>query len=93
MNYFHGHMEGILKNFSDLLRQWRKDNGLKQSAAAKELGVSTATWGHWEEKIRFPTVGNLIALSRYTKIPVALFICPDGHHCPLSGLTKSKKTT
>ena len=36
-------MEATQRGFSILLRQWRKDHGLKESVAARELGVSTAT--------------------------------------------------
>ena len=83
-------MEEALKNLSDLLREWRKENGVKETAAAEELGVGTATWGHWEEGVRFPSLKNLVALSRYTNIPIQHFFCPDRHRCPFRGETTCK---
>lgn len=78
-------MEKILRNFSEVLREWRKEHGVKRDVAAKELGVSAATWGHWEAKARFPSLENLVALSRYTKIPVQHFFCPYKDRCPFTG--------
>jgi transcriptional regulator with XRE-family HTH domain len=75
-------MDKALQNLSDLLRQWRKENGVKETVAARELGVSTATWGHWEEGVRFPTADNLVALARYTNIPIQHFFCPNRDRCP-----------
>jgi transcriptional regulator with XRE-family HTH domain len=83
-------MEEALKNLSDLLREWRKANGVKETAAAEELGVGAATWGHWEEGVRFPSLKNLLALSRYTKIPVQHFFCPNRHRCPFRSDTTCK---
>ncbi|MCX6971227.1 MAG: helix-turn-helix transcriptional regulator [Verrucomicrobia bacterium] len=75
-------MDETLKNLSDLLRKWRKEHGIKETAAAEELGVGAATWGHWEEGVRLPTLKNLVALSRYTGIPLQHFFCPNRHRCP-----------
>ena len=80
--YYRRTMEGFSGNFAVLLRQWRKERGVKESVAAKELGVSTATWGHWETGARFPSAKNLLALSRYTKIPIEHFFCTNRHRCP-----------
>lgn len=71
-----------MEDFPRLLRQWRKERGLKLDAAAQKLGVSKSTWGHWEDGKRFPQAGNLIALSQYTKIPLQHFFCPNRHRCP-----------
>ena len=83
-------MDETLKNLSELLRQWRKDHGVKETAAAEELGVGAATWGHWEEGVRLPTLKNLIALSRYTGIPIQHFFCPNRHRCPFRDEDRSK---
>ena len=77
-------MKKVLRHFSDVLRQWRKEHGLKQSAAAKELGVSASTWGHWEARARFPSLENLVALSRYTKIPIQHFFLSYKDLCPIT---------
>lgn len=68
-------MDERLKALSHQLRKWRLENGIKQEVAANELGVSAATWGHWEVGIRFPSPENLLALSQYTRIPIQEFFC------------------
>jgi len=75
-------MDGNSEGFAAILRQWRLERGLKESVAAKELGVATATWGHWETGTRFPSARNLLALSRHTKIPIEHFFCTNRHRCP-----------
>ena len=71
-----------MKNFPGLLRMWRKERGLKMEEVAMEIGVSKATWGHWEGGRRFPQAENLLALSQYTKIPIQHFFCPNRNRCP-----------
>jgi transcriptional regulator with XRE-family HTH domain len=83
-------MDKRLRNLAVLLRQWRAEHGVKEAGAAKELGVSTATWGHWEEGTRFPTANNLVALSEYTRIPIQHFFCPNRSRCPFSGKTDGR---
>lgn len=70
------------QHIAHVIRDWRRSRGLKISVAARELGVSTATWGHWEEARRTPTVSNLQLLSLYTKIPIQYFFCPHHRKCP-----------
>ncbi len=72
----------VTKAFGAILREWRAERGTKMSVAASELGVSTATWGHWEEDRRFPNLDNLLLLSKYTGIPVQHFLCPNRSRCP-----------
>jgi DNA-binding transcriptional regulator YiaG len=71
-------------HIAHVIHEWRSYRGLKISVAARELGVSTATWGHWEEGRRTPTVSNLQLLSIYTKIPVQHFLCPHHKQCPFA---------
>jgi len=61
---------------------WREKNGLKTEAAAAEMGVSTAAWGHWETGARFPQGKELIKLSSYTGLPVHMLLCPHAESCP-----------
>ncbi len=77
-------VEIVTKEFAALLRKWREMNEIKISVAASELGVSTATWGHWEEARRFPNLDNLLLLSKYTEIPVQHFLCPNRSRCPFN---------
>jgi transcriptional regulator with XRE-family HTH domain len=73
-----------LSNLPRVLRQWRKEQGIKQAVAASAVGVSSATWGHWEVGIRFPSAENLLALSQYTKIPIQYFFRSDAEQYPLN---------
>jgi|GEM_PF-2855409 len=66
-----------------VLREWRLRKGLKISAVAGDLRVSTAAWGHWETGARFPQGKDLIRLSAYTGIPLPQLICPHAEACPL----------
>ena len=71
--------------FSNLpcrLKAWRTEKGIKVSAAARELGVAPSTWTHWETGRRFPTAALLLALIRYTGIPLVEFVCENSARCP-----------
>ncbi|MBJ6725167.1 helix-turn-helix domain-containing protein [Geomesophilobacter sediminis] len=61
------------------LAAWREQKGLKMEAAARELGVSTATWGHWETGRRFPAMKQLSCLAQYLGVPPCRLIanCPE----------------
>jgi len=74
-------MERTQKNLASTLRMWRERNGMKMEAAAKELGVSTATWGHWEACRRFPGLHHLSCLSQYLEVPVCRLICCKSENC------------
>lgn len=64
------------------LKKWRSGRNLKIETAARQLGVSAATWGHWETGLRFPSGHNLKMLSFYTQIPIWRLVCPLGLECP-----------
>lgn len=64
------------------LKQWREDKGIKVSAAARELGVATSTWTHWETGRRFPSAALLLALIRYTGVPLVELVCANFANCP-----------
>ena len=53
-NYFYDdYFDFLDKNYSEILKGWRKANNFTQDEAAKTLKVSTATFNRWEngEKI------------------------------------------
>ena len=64
------------------LRWWRETNNLKIAAAAECLGVSTSAWGHWETGERFPSGEMLLALARFTSLPLRVLLCPNLESCP-----------
>ncbi len=61
-------------------------HGRKMEATADELGVSTATWGHWETGHSFPTSNMLFLLAEYTSLPLPKLLCPFGLTCDLCPL-------
>ena len=71
-------------NFAVLLRQWRKASDKKLASAAAEIGVSVATWSHWENGSRFPSGQNLLCLAIYTAIPIKCLVCEDVIQCRLT---------
>lgn len=64
------------------LKWWRNKEGLKIAAAAGNLGVSTATWGHWETGHTFPSGEMLLDLCELTGLPLQLLLCPHMEDCP-----------
>ena len=75
-------MELACKYLAGTLRDWRKKNGVKVETAARDLGVATATWGHWEAGRRLPAAKNLTYLSQYLKLPIChLFHCLTDGDC------------
>jgi len=71
-------------HFSAILRQWRTGQKRKIADVAGYLGVSTATWGHWETGLYMPSVETLHLVSEITQIPVRYLVCPDSGRCLLS---------
>jgi transcriptional regulator with XRE-family HTH domain len=74
-------MEQVSKNLAKTLQLWREKKRKKMEAAAKELGVATATWGHWEAGRRFPGLHHLSCLSQYIGVPVCRLICCKSELC------------
>jgi len=74
-------MESTRKNLARNLYTWREKNGVKMEVAARELGVSTATWGHWETGKRFPALQHLSCLSQYMQVPICRLICFNSGKC------------
>ncbi|MBE2180879.1 MAG: helix-turn-helix transcriptional regulator [Chthoniobacterales bacterium] len=58
------------------LRRWRTERKMKISTAARELGVSVSTWGHWETGAHFPTPARLVDLEQYTGLCLIELVCP-----------------
>ena len=65
---------GVL--LADRLRAWRKQRDIPIKHAAGELGVSAATWDHWEKGRRFPSMNDLNLLAQYLCLPPCLLFCP-----------------
>jgi transcriptional regulator with XRE-family HTH domain len=64
------------------LRRWRADQQLSIACAATALGVSTATWGHWETGEHLPNGDLLLAIEDLTRIPLHVLFCPHLDDCP-----------
>ena len=60
------------------LRSWREQHDIPIKHAAVKLGVSPATWDHWEKCRRFPSMDDLNLLAQYLCLPPCLLLCP--HH-------------
>ena len=65
-----------------VLSSWRRQGGLSIENTAHELGVSPATWGHWENGRRFPNARNLDLLSHYTDLSIRELLCARYAECP-----------
>ncbi len=71
---------GIL--LAERLRVWRKQRDIPIKHAAAELGVSFATWDHWEKGRRFPSMDDLDLLAQYLRLPPCLLLCSfTRNHC------------
>lgn len=68
--------------FGANLRWWRKTRRAKLATVAREFGIATATWGHWETGRCLPGGHHLHLLSTYTGIPVRCLFCPTLPDCP-----------
>jgi transcriptional regulator with XRE-family HTH domain len=64
------------------LRHWRLSHDLNIALAAGHLGVSTATWGHWETGEHLPSGDLLLAIEDLTRIPLHVLFCPHLDTCP-----------
>lgn len=67
--------------FGARLKWWRGNQELSIEAAALMLGVSTATWGHWETGHTFPSGMMLLNVSHLTGLPLHLLFCPHYETC------------
>jgi hypothetical protein len=75
------HTYAGISGLPKVLKRWRETKKLKIAAAAAEIGVSPAAWGHWETGARFPGGADLLKLSSHTGIPVHRLICPHIEGC------------
>jgi len=66
------------------LRWWRAQQAQTIENVATALGVSTATWGHWETGHSFPSGEMLLDLSRLTGLPLQVLFCPHLETCPFN---------
>ena len=63
------------------LRQARVCAGIKCYAAADMLGVSKATWSHWESGKRLPSLTMLDALARCLNVHPCMLLRKKGSAC------------
>ena len=59
------------------LRCWREQKDIPIKRAAADLGVSPATWDHWEKCRRFPSMDDLDLLAQYLDLSPCLMFCPE----------------
>jgi len=64
------------------LKHWRVSQNLNIALAANQLGVSTATWGHWETGEHLPAGGMLLSIQSLTRMPLHVLFCPHLDNCP-----------
>lgn len=64
------------------LKNWRNREQLSIASAAIELGVCTATWGHWETGEHLPSGELLLAIEDLTGLPPHVLFCPHLEICP-----------
>jgi transcriptional regulator with XRE-family HTH domain len=84
-------VDDSLQRFAEVLREWRVTQRRKIADAAAEIGVSVATWGHWERGMRFPSAQNLVKLSSKTGIEIQHFFCPNAARCPFATQDPERK--
>ena len=80
-----GDFAACQRSLSSVLRRWRATHKRKIADAAGELGVATATWGHWETEKRSPSLETLHLLARLVGIPTRCMICSCVKRCHFSG--------
>jgi transcriptional regulator with XRE-family HTH domain len=64
------------------LKHWRLREDHKIADVAVRIGVSVATWGHWETGEHLPSGELLIAIEDLTGTPLHVLFCPHLDHCP-----------
>jgi len=67
--------------FASFLHSWRTAAALKMEDAAKQIGVASSTWSHWENGRRFPSGQNLVLLSQFTGVRLPCMVCDEFHSC------------
>jgi len=85
------HPVAAYSSISRQLRNWRNSEKKNVAAVAAELGVSRATWGHWESGTRYPSPRNLELLSQYTGLPMIAFLCPKWETCEMNPAASKTK--
>jgi DNA-binding XRE family transcriptional regulator len=64
------------------LKHWRTHGEMNIASAADALGVSTATWGHWETGEHLPSGDLLLGIEDLTGMPLHVLFCPHLDFCP-----------
>jgi len=73
--------ENVWQNYAANLMHWRGSRDKKIAEVARDFGVSTSTWGHWETGRSIPSGQNLVLVSEFTAIPIPCLLCPDCNEC------------
>lgn len=58
----------MVKSFCDRLKELRSERKIGQVELAEQIGVSKGVISLWENGLREPTLGNIIALADYFKV-------------------------
>ena len=75
------HGDSLCVAFVRNLGQARMRAGMKCYAAADILGVSKATWSHWESGKRLPSLTMLDALARCLNVHPCMLLRKKGSAC------------
>ena len=55
----------LKQQISDLIKQYRKDYNISQTALAEEIGVSQCTIGNWEDGVVKPHLSSVKKIEEY----------------------------
>lgn len=58
------------KLFCERLKELRQDKKIGQEEFARQIGVSKGVISFWENGLREPTMGNLIAIAKFFEVSV-----------------------
>lgn len=56
------------KLFCERLKELRQDKKIGQEEFARQIGVSKGVISFWENGLREPTMGNLIAIAKFFEV-------------------------
>lgn len=82
----------MLIDFPQRIKYLREKNKITQAALAKRLGISRNAVNSWEMGISFPTVANVIELTRIFKVSANyLLAISDEQTVNVTRLTEEQK--
>lgn len=68
----------MVTSFCERLKELRQEKKIGQAVLAKEIGVSKGIISLWENGLREPTLGSLIALAKYFDVSLDCLVGLDG---------------